>query len=81
MQHVLIVVCSWVVRSHLSDCQSVILSHYHNIIVKAKIIVHALIFIYQYIVTDSHRLEHYAREKKIRQVHLCCSLQQLTTLS
>ena len=33
-----------------------------NKIVKAKIIVHAFIFIYLSTVTDSHRLEHYARD-------------------
>ena len=33
-----------------------------NKIVKAKIIVHAFIFIYLSNVTDSHRLEHYARD-------------------
>ena len=33
-----------------------------NKIVKAKIIVHAFIFIFLSTVTDSHRLEHYARD-------------------
>ena len=42
-----------------SDLNGIVLSL--NKIVKAKIIVHAFICTYLSTVTDSHRLEHYAR--------------------